>query len=117
MTQNYVAENEIWSPASEKAWAFTIKNNADPRCDYADFLTHAVRYGHINHVVQEKGLNNHNHIHGIITLPKNFLRKRLSYLGYHLHLTEITDERPWLRYLQKEQLEPTPYIDNTVYMF
>lgn len=51
------------------------------------------------------------HAHGIVLIPKTLYRKRLTPKGYHLHLTEVTDEKQWLKYCNKIQHKETIEYD------
>lgn len=43
------------------------------------------------------------HLHGIITLPRNFYRKRLMQKGLHIHMIPLFAVEGWLEYCKKNQ--------------
>lgn len=52
----------------------------------------------------EPDKTNRCHIHGIVEIPRGFLRKKLEKSGvYNNHFEEIYDERGWINYCRKHQ--------------
>lgn len=43
------------------------------------------------------------HVHGIVNIPKNLLRKRMMRVGLHCKLERIYDRGGWISYIRKAQ--------------
>jgi len=119
----YKLENEHINVTLEHAtyasWAFTIKKlGGKPGdiklVDYTEILDIFGKKGIVKHCVDEKDPSGRLHLHGIVQLKKGFFRKSLCLQSYHVHLVEIYNEAPWLKYMNKEKDEP---FINTQYAF
>lgn len=70
--------------------------------DYERLLAHLGTYLQ-NHTFEMDKTKSHVHMHGILGLPKGFLRKKLCLEGYNLRMDPIYDFQGWEKYIQKDQ--------------
>lgn len=90
-----------------KNWAITVRKHATKTTqvteeDYDSYLAHVSPYLTFHTFEKDKG-KDHVHMHGVVKLPINFLRKKLQLPGFNILLKEITDYRGWIRYCKKDQ--------------
>lgn len=99
MEINYVEDRSKNMP-----WAFTYKKLGKLKTveEYTNVISHLNKYGFVKQVEFEEDSMGKQHIHGIVLLPKGFLRKRLIREGFSCHLKEIYDEKDWIKYITKE---------------
>lgn len=85
-------------------FGFTVKDNRQDVTDYDSFMDRAKRMEcDIQEYYPEKDSKGRLHLHGIISIPKGFYRKKLMMSGLHLKLEEIYDIDGWRRYCKKSQ--------------
>jgi len=87
-------------------WEYTVKKlglgDMSP-FEYTHILRILAKHGHIECNVYEKDSHGKWHVHGILSLPKKFFRKKLMTHGYHIKLVEIYNLEGWQSYLKKDQ--------------
>lgn len=70
--------------------------------DYERLLAHLGTL--LQHHTFENDKNKpHVHMHGILGLPKGYLRKKLTLEGYNLKIEPIYDFQGWEKYIHKDQ--------------
>jgi len=57
----------------------------------------------IDTCVYESDSKNVCHSHGIVRIPKGYLRKKLCRKGLHVKMDKITNRQGWLAYINKHQ--------------
>lgn len=93
-------------------FAFTIKFNTCKDChpsvnDYEDVFRYWLMQDpniDLQDYNYEYDSQDRLHVHGIISLPTKFYRKRLMYNNLHMKLKLITDREGWLSYIHKDIL-------------
>lgn len=88
-------------------WCFTVKQLTNENVTYDPVLDKMNMYGVIRHCCQEQDSKGKFHIHGIVALPKGFLRKKLITPNYNIKLDEVINEYQWLKYIYKDQKKPS----------
>lgn len=93
--------------------AFTMKvldDTLDSSDLYLDILnTWVNKFGVkiINYVIEYDKFNNKLHLHGTISVPTGFYRKKLCFSdNVHICFRSVYDNEGWLRYIQKDQMCP-----------
>lgn len=89
-----------------KSWAVTVRKHAKKtetitETDYNDWIQKAgplLQY----HVFEEDKGKPHVHLHGILNLPVNYFKKKLTLKGYNTKIVEIFDLQGWLEYCKKD---------------
>lgn len=90
-------------------YAFTIKyTTADKaKCVPSDYDEVFKRWSNYKVVIQAKYYEPDSkgvcHVHGIVTMHKHMLYKRLGQPGMHMYMKPITDRDGWIRYIRKHQ--------------
>lgn len=87
-------------------YAFTAKYNNKEKATYEQYnllFDKWAKCGQIQKQIYEKDSIGRLHAHGIISLPPNFFRKKLSDAGLHYKLEEIYNFEGWNKYIMKEQ--------------
>lgn len=91
-------------------FAFTVKKvvgkpETVTKADYDHYITTICKLGakleHINYEFDKQG--NRLHFHAIISLPKNYYRKKLLMKGYSVDFKVLNDKAGWLAYIRKDQ--------------
>lgn len=91
--------------SNKTSWGFTYRKlhniaNAT-RDDYLNVIKRLRFFDpYMDHVFEEQPVL---HIHGVITLPKGFMRARLIEPGMSMKLEEIYDMLGWISYINKQQ--------------
>lgn len=98
-------------------WAFTVKYNRGQakhvsKLQYAPFIAQLQMWGKVDEEQYEHDSSGRLHVHGIVRLPKNFLRQRFMTYGFHYKMEPIYDRHGWLMYCKKERAkEMKAYMD------
>lgn len=83
-------------------FAYTIKSlGQDLDADYDPFFRKLSKHK-IEYKIAEVDGKGKKHYHGIVLLPKNFYRRRLTTQGFSLKLVQLYDRAGWIRYIHKD---------------
>lgn len=103
-------------------YAFTIKYvSKDHTHKYlpSDYDTIFIKWMNLGCVVETKYAEEDSkgrcHIHGIVNIPKGFLRKKLCQTGLHVKLDKIYERSGWLSYIRKAQAQKPLFKTTVVY--
>lgn len=92
-----------------KLFSLTVRKHykkADPLPSEADFQVVMESLGAFlqQHVFEDdKHIKGGVHMHGVLNLPNNFLRKRLLVKGFNMKMDPIFDINGWVKYMEKDK--------------
>lgn len=94
-------------------YGFTVKDNRIDVTDYDSFLDRCAKFKCIvQEYYGELDSKGRYHLHGIISIPKGFYRKKLVMPGLHLKLEEIYNLIGWTKYIKKDQPRDNDSIES-----
>jgi len=104
-----------YDPSEFLSLAVTIKKltNDPVMLDYVNIINEwqDKRFIISSDFIFEKDSKGKLHLHGIIVVRKNFYKRKLQTIGYHVYTTDIYDIEVWKNYINK-----CSRIDNDKYM-
>lgn len=104
-----------------KTWGFTYKKmggtpSSVKQSDYDVIICKLKRFAKCNNVefIFEYDPSGRLHIHGIITLDKQFLRTKLKHEGFNFYMEELYNQTGWTQYMMKQQTDESEIIEKPI---